>query len=110
MDQHKYTLTEINTGFVVAISITAKEGEGDTIAALLESLIAPTLAEPGVKLFIPYRSPANPNAFFIFELYRDEKAWGEHEATAHFKETIPKIVARAAHRERVPYIPFAAIK
>jgi hypothetical protein len=37
------------------------------------------MAEPGVKLFLPYRSPTNPRAFFIFELYLNEQGWAAHQ-------------------------------
>jgi len=102
------TFEALNDGFVVAISIEAKPGEEAAVAGLLEGLVAPTMAEPGVKLFRPYRSPTDPTRFFIFELYRDEAAWAEHQATAHFKSAIAELVPRAARRERVPFVPFTA--
>lgn len=71
----KSTPANLNEGFVVAIAIEAKQGEGDVIAEILEGLIAPTMAEEGVKFFIPYRSPHNPLSFFIYELYDDEASW-----------------------------------
>jgi quinol monooxygenase YgiN len=60
------------------------------------------MAEPGVKLFLPYRSPGNPLLFFIFELYVDEAAWGAHEATDHFKTAIAQLLPTVSRRERVP--------
>jgi quinol monooxygenase YgiN len=75
MKKAAYTPADLNDGFVVAIMIEAKPGEADAVAEIGQKLIAPTLAEPGVKLFIPYRSPINPALFFIYELYVDEAAW-----------------------------------
>jgi quinol monooxygenase YgiN len=66
----------------------------------------PTMAEPGVKLFLPYRSPTNPKLFFVFELYVDEAAWGAHEATEHFKTAVAQLLPRVTRRERVPFVPF----
>ncbi|MGD1880686.1 MAG: putative quinol monooxygenase [Kiloniellaceae bacterium] len=109
MQQTAYTPSDLNEGFVIAITIEAKENEGDTVAAILEGLVSPTMAEPGVKLFLPYRSPTNPLQFFLFELYSDEQAWADHQATAHFKEAIAELVPRAAKRERVPYVPYTAL-
>jgi len=40
---------DLNTGFVVAINIEAKEGEADVVAAILQGLIAPTMKEPSGK-------------------------------------------------------------
>jgi len=99
-------MTEFNDGFVVAIQIEAKDGEADVVASILDALVVPTMAEPGVKMFMPYRSPENPGQFFIFELYRSQEAWGRHQETDHFKEAIKKLTPRVSKRERVPYLPY----
>lgn len=109
MKKANYTPAELNDGFVVAIIIEAKEGEGDAVGALLGGLVAPTLAEPGVKLFSPYRSPTNPLLFFLFELYVDEAGWLAHQETEHFKAAIKELLPRASRRERIPFVPYAAI-
>lgn len=108
MSETAFTPAELNQGFVVAIEIVAKAGEEDAVAGALEALIAPTMAEPGVKLFLPYRSPTNPAAFFIFELYRNEAGWAAHQQTTHFKAFADTMLPRLAKRERVPYVPFAS--
>jgi quinol monooxygenase YgiN len=109
MKKSSYSPSELNDGFVVAIMIEAKEGQGDAVGAILGGLVAPTLAEPGVKLFIPYRSPTNPLLFFLFELYLNEAGWHAHQETAHFKAAIGDLVARAARRERIPFVPYTAV-
>jgi (4S)-4-hydroxy-5-phosphonooxypentane-2,3-dione isomerase len=106
MPEPAFTLPELNQGFVVAIEIVAQPGEEDAVAGALDALIAPTMAEPGVKLFLPYRSPTNPAAFFIFELYENEAGWAEHQKTAHFKVFVDSMLPRIARRERVPYVPY----
>jgi len=100
------TWTDLNDGFVVAIHIEAKSGEADAVAALLADLVAPTMAEPGVKLFIPYRSPTSPAMFFVFELYVDEAAWGAHQETEHFNACIKELLPQVTRRERVPFVPY----
>lgn len=100
---------DLNNGFVVSIVIEAKEGEADAVASFLQQLVAPTMAEPGVKLFLPYRSPTNPALFHVFELYANEEAWAAHEATEHFQTLVPEIVSRASRRERTPYVPFVTL-
>ena len=55
----------LNEGFVVAITIEAKQGEADKVASLLSRLVAPSMAEPGMKIFMPYRSPTDPCLFFV---------------------------------------------
>jgi quinol monooxygenase YgiN len=109
MKKNSYAPADLNEGFVVAVTIEAGEGEADAVAALIAGLVAPTLAEPGVKLFIPYRSPTNPHLFFIFELYVNEDGWRAHQETAHFKAAIAELLPRAARRERIPFVPYAAI-
>jgi quinol monooxygenase YgiN len=79
------------------------------VGAILGGLVAPTLAEPGVKLFIPYRSPTNPVLFFLFELYLDEDGWQAHQETEHFKAAIKELVPLAARRERIPFVPYTAV-
>src|ERR1700742_3943630 len=106
MPETAFTPTQLNEGFVVAIEIVANTGEEDAVAGALQALVAPTMAEPGVKLFLPYRSPTNPLLFFIFELYVDEAAWSAHEATDHFKTAVAQLPAVVAKRERVPFVPF----
>lgn len=103
------TVADCNDGFVIAIAITAKPGEEAAVAGILEALVAPTMAEPGVKLFLPYRSPDDPASFFIFELYRDRAAWMAHQDSAHFKRAIPDLLPRVSRRERIPFIPFVAV-
>ena len=99
-------LKSLNEGFVVAIMLEAKEGEAEALADILRVMTPPTMAEPGVKLFLPYRSPTNPLLFFVFELYVNQAAWGAHEATNHFKTAVAHLLPRVTRRERVPFIPF----
>jgi (4S)-4-hydroxy-5-phosphonooxypentane-2,3-dione isomerase len=101
-------LKSLNDGFVVAIMLEAKEGQADALAEILRVMTPPTMAEPGVKLFLSYRSPTNPLLFFVFELYVNEAAWGAHEATEHFKTAVAQLLPRVTRRERVPFIPFIA--
>jgi len=99
-------LRSLNEGFVVAIMLEAKEGQGEALAEILRVMTPPTMAEPGVKLFLSYRSPKNPLQFFVFELYVNEAAWGAHEATDHFKTAVAQLLPRVTRRERVPFVPF----
>ena len=110
MADKSFTPAELNDGFVVAIEIDAKIGEEQAVADALAALVVPTMAEPGVKLFLPYRSPTDPKAFFIFELYRNEAGWAEHQSTGHFKAFVETMLPRIARRERVPFVPFVGSK
>jgi (4S)-4-hydroxy-5-phosphonooxypentane-2,3-dione isomerase len=109
MHKTSFTPNELNDGFVVAITIEAKPGEADRVAAHLAELVAPTIAEPGVKLFLPYRSPTSPGLFFIYELYVDEAARGAHQETAHFQAAVKEFLPLVTRRERVPFIPYVPV-
>ena len=98
-------LLDYNNGFAVAVTLVVRDGESDAVADSLKALVPPTMAEPGVKLFLPYRSPTDPLLFFIFELYVDEAAWAAHQATEHFKTAIGDILPRLTRRERIPFVP-----
>ena len=105
----KESLAELNQGFVVAIMLEAKDGEAEALATILRDMTPPTMAEPGVKLFLPYRSPGNPALFFVFELYVDQAAWGAHEqhgSTTSRPRSRNCCRASPAPRARVPFIPF----
>ncbi|MCU0802019.1 MAG: antibiotic biosynthesis monooxygenase [Rhodobacteraceae bacterium] len=97
----------LNNGFAVAINITAKEGKGDAVAPNPEGLIAPTMAEEKVKFFVPYRSPTDPLLFFVYELYTDQSGWDAHNKAPHFLRVVDELVALSAHRQRIPFVPFA---
>jgi quinol monooxygenase YgiN len=96
----------LNDGFVVAVNIIAKDGEADAVADILQGLVAPSMAEPGMKFFMPYRSPTNPAAFFVYELYVNKAGWDAHNISAHFKAAIVDLLPRVAHRERLPFVPY----
>ncbi len=109
MKKSSYSPADMNQGFVVAVTIEAREGEADAVGALIGGLVAPTLAEPGVKLFIPYRSPTDPRLFYIFELYVNEDGWRAHQETEHFKTAIAQLLPRASRRERIPFVPYTKV-
>jgi quinol monooxygenase YgiN len=96
----------LNVGFVVAVRIVAKDSEADGIAAILKQLVAPSMAESGMKFFMPYSAPKDPSAFFVYELYENEAAWDAHNNSAHFKAAIVDLLPKCASRERVPFVPF----
>lgn len=101
-----FDFEDYNEGFVVSVRLTAKQGDEAKVAVLLERLVAPTMAERGVRLFLPYQSPDAPKMFFVFELYENEQAWYDHQQTKHFKTIFASLSPCLAKRERVSFIPF----
>jgi quinol monooxygenase YgiN len=102
------SLAALNEGFVVAIMLEATEGDIDSVLEIQRWLTPLSMAEPGVKLFLPYQSPTNPALFFVFEFYVDEAGWAAHQETAHFKKAIPQLLPLLKRRERIPFVPFLA--
>jgi quinol monooxygenase YgiN len=93
--------------YTVAVTWTTKEGEEDAVAAALERLREPTLAEDGVLTWIPHRDPENPRIFFIFEQYADAGAYAAHTETEHFqRDGAGDAMPRLAERKREFYEPF----
>ncbi len=71
--------------FVLVVRMTAKEGEEERAAALMEELAEATRQEPGCDLYIPCRDPESPRSFLFYEQYRDKSAFEEHGASEHFQ-------------------------
>jgi quinol monooxygenase YgiN len=89
-------LKSLNDGFVAAIVLEAKEGQAEALAEILRVMTPPTMAEPGVRLFLSYRSPTNPLLFFVFELYVNEAAWGARQSTSRHHAMMREILAMMA--------------
>jgi quinol monooxygenase YgiN len=71
--------------FVLVARMTAREGEQDRAAELIDKLVAGSRAEPGNVHYIPHRDPEDPRVFMIYEQYRDKSAFEEHGQTEHFQ-------------------------
>ena len=71
--------------YVVLATWTARDGAEQTVLDALLQLTPPSRAEPGCSYYQPYRDPAEPRVFHIFEIYDDEAAFAAHGASDHFK-------------------------
>jgi quinol monooxygenase YgiN len=71
------------TGRYLYAQFTAKEGQGDTVAALLRGYGDDVSAEPGNVRFDAHRLADDPQSFFVYEEYVDEAAFQAHVATEH---------------------------
>lgn len=75
----------------VVATMRAKEGKVDELRALLESLVAPTLAEGPCTVYALHQGIADPREFAFFELWTDQAALDAHLATPHLQEAVPKL-------------------
>jgi quinol monooxygenase YgiN len=62
----------------VVATITAKPGRGDEVVAAFEGAKDAVAAEPGTLSYILHRSSANPDVFYVTELYEDQAALDAH--------------------------------
>jgi quinol monooxygenase YgiN len=90
--------------FVLVVRLTAKEGEEERVAALMDELAEATRQEPGCELYIPCRDPEAPSSFLFYEQYRDKAAFEEHGASEHFKRLATgELFGLLESRDRVFY-------
>jgi quinol monooxygenase YgiN len=96
--------------YVIAATYVTKEGEADSVLAVLEEMTPLTRAEPGCEAYVPHRSVEDPNTFFLYERYRDSDAFSAHAETDYFERLIKgeawprlesRVVVRAAPLEGV---------
>lgn len=68
----------------VIARFVARKGREDQLRALLRSMLAPTHAETGCKLYQLYESDAT-GRFYFYETWESPSALDQHAATPHFK-------------------------
>ena len=89
---------------VLKATWVAREGSVDDVQEALRSVAAPSRREPGCRLYQPYRDPAEPRVFHIFEIYDDEAALEAHSSSEHFKTyVLGQAVPLLEHRERAVF-------
>jgi (4S)-4-hydroxy-5-phosphonooxypentane-2,3-dione isomerase len=57
--------------------------------------------EPGCRQFDILVDPGDQTRVMLYEVYNDEKAFGAHQATPHFKKYVAEAVPLLASRERM---------
>ena len=86
---------------VIIATWKAKPGKADEVAQILRELAPKVRNEPCAPLFLANRSLQEPDVFVLYEQYRDEAAFIEHQQTEHFKRLVlERALPLLAHRER----------
>jgi quinol monooxygenase YgiN len=57
---------------------TVTSGNEQRVAEMMRELTAQVRREPGNLAFAPYTEDANPNRYFVFEVYKDDAAFEAH--------------------------------
>ena len=87
--------------YVVAAQYYAQEGKDDEIAAILQTMIPISRAEPGCALYTVNRATDDPRKFLLYEQYHDLSGYEAHMATEPFKANIlGKVVPMLESRVR----------
>jgi quinol monooxygenase YgiN len=100
------TVNEIVSGggLLVVAQWEAKPGQADAVVEILHRFLPQAQSEPGVKLFLIGRGKDNPAQFLFYELFVDEAALADHQASEHFKTLIAgQALPLLSKRERAQY-------
>jgi len=57
---------------------TVTPGNEQRVAEMMRELTTLVRQEPGNLVFDPYTEEANPNRYFVFEVYQDDAAFERH--------------------------------
>ncbi len=75
---------------IVAI-LTARSGKAEALRDLLDSMLAPSRAEPGNLRYDLWTDEAEPERFVLDELYENAEAVAAHRASGHFQTYLAAI-------------------
>ena len=90
--------------FVVSALWTAKQGEEDRIARIIEELTPPSREEPGNLFYQAHRSPEDSRLFYLYEQYVDEAGYQAHQDSDHFQRlVVGQAIPHLESRERAFY-------
>jgi quinol monooxygenase YgiN len=90
--------------FVLAVTWVARPGEEERIEEILRTLVPLSRAERGCLQYNAHRSSEDPRRFFLYEIYKDEAAFTEHNESDHFKRfVLGEALPRLESRERIHY-------
>jgi quinol monooxygenase YgiN len=92
--------------YVLSVTWVAKPGQEETVAGLLNSLAEASSQEPGCLQFTAHRALDDESRFLLYEVYRDEAAFEDHQRTDHFKRYVLEAgLPLLEKRERLYYRP-----
>ena len=91
---------------VLAVTWMAKVGNESAVASIFAKLTEESRKEPGCTMYQVHRHKTDPRRFFIYEMYRDEAAFTEHNESDHFKRyVLGEALPRLQSRERTFFEP-----
>jgi (4S)-4-hydroxy-5-phosphonooxypentane-2,3-dione isomerase len=85
----------IGTLFKVEVKPTKRQAFIDFIE---EDVRVAKECEPGTLRFDLYQDPKDENAFYVYEAYRDQKAFGEHKKNEPYQNFISHVMPEMVTR------------
>jgi quinol monooxygenase YgiN len=61
-----------------AVFLRSKAGKEEELAVRLEALVRASRSDPGVMIYDPHRSAADPASWFIYERYESQEHFNMH--------------------------------
>lgn len=89
--------------------IVARPGQREALKQLNESVCIESKKEPGTLVYVMSQSSENPDEFWYFDCYADQKAFELHCASAPFKHMSASLADIVAEVQVTPLTPFAAV-
>jgi len=90
--------------YIMVARWRARDGDTQKIEAILRELATAVRREPGNLQFTVHRSLDDENEFLLYEIYRSQEAFAEHQKTEHFKRLVLEhAVPLLSKRERCGY-------
>lgn len=81
----------MSAGVKIVAVLSAREGQGEALEALLLGMADACRAEPGNLRWDVWRDQADPTRFVLDELYVDDAAVAAHRASPHFATYLARI-------------------
>ncbi|HEY6861593.1 MAG TPA: putative quinol monooxygenase [Pseudolabrys sp.] len=81
-----------------------RDGQSEKIETILRELAKEVRREPGNLQFVVHRSCDDQNEFMLYEQYKSEQAFLDHQQTPHFKTLVlERAVPLLERRERYAF-------
>lgn len=77
---------------IIVAEMKAAPGKRAQLLAILDSMLAPSRAEPGCVSYRYFLSSEDPDLVHFFEEWTDQEAVEAHFATDHFQALGPQLV------------------
>src|ERR1700682_5798007 len=95
--------------FVVCVTVRVVPGQSDAFVVAARANAEATRREPKNVRFDVLRAVDDPSRFFLYEVYRAEEGFREHQRTAHYlawRETVaPWMAEPRVGIKHVPLFP-----